>query len=45
MSELIIRIYYIYKKKLKKKQWNCKSERMSKATEENELAVTIKRLL
>ena len=26
------------------KQWNCRWEKVSKATEENELTVTIKRL-
>ena len=28
-------IHYIYKEELKKKQWICRSKKMSKATEEN----------
>ena len=39
-----IHIHYIHKEKSKKKkQWNCRWEKMSKAIEENELTIMIKK--
>ena len=42
-------LFYLYsldlsRKMKEKKQWNCRWEKMSKAIEENELRVTIKRV-
>ena len=43
-THLFIIIKFIKKNK-EKKQWNCRWEKMSRATEENKLTVTIKILL